>query len=136
MIKIENLKFAPGYVENDVLNLVSKTLKCKLADIESYVILKKSIDARKKPDVKIVLTLAVKLKNKNHVAGFEDITPNFSGLEFENISNTLPTNFLRPVVVGFGPAGMFCALSLAYMGLKPIVVEQGKCVDLLGNWKN
>ena len=129
MIKIENLKFAPGYVENDVLNLVSKTLKCKLADIESYVILKKSIDARKKPDVKIVLTLAVKLKNKNHVAGFEDVTPKFSGLEYENISNTLPTDFLRPVVVGFGPAGMFCALSLAYMGLKPIVVEQGKCVE-------
>lgn len=129
MIKIENLKFAPGYVENDVLNLVSKTLKCKLADIESYVILKKSIDARKKPDVKIVLTLAVKLKNKNHIAGFEDITPNFSGLEYENISNKLPTKFLRPVVVGFGPAGMFCALSLAYMGLKPIVVEQGKCVE-------
>ena len=68
MIKIENLKFAPGYVENDVLNLVSKTLKCKLADIESYVILKKSIDARKKPDVKIVLTLAVKLLSLIHIS--------------------------------------------------------------------
>ena len=124
MIKLDNLKLKPGFKPSDLILLISKTLKVEPSKIADVVYLKQSIDARHKPDVKIVLSVAVNVNGTKTIKGFENVEPDFSGLQYENINHTL-----SPVVVGFGPAGMFSALSLALMGLKPIVTEQGKCVE-------
>lgn len=125
MIKLDNLTFKPEYTNLDLNKKIASTLKVADNEVKKVVILKKSIDARRKPDVKIVLSVAVELKTKSSVKGFENVEPNFDGFVYEQLNKKC----LPPVVVGFGPAGMFCALALSKMGLNPIVVEQGKCVE-------
>ena len=124
MIKVDNLSFRPNYNDEDIIKKLSTTLKLKSKDIDSYVILKKSIDARRKPDIKIILSLGVNLNKNINIKGYPNITVDNKGLTY------IASNYdYRPVVVGFGPSGMFCALALCYMGYKPIVVEQGLDVD-------
>jgi uncharacterized FAD-dependent dehydrogenase len=125
MLKIDNIILNPNYNENDIKNAIFKKTKIHRQDILKTEILRLSIDARKKPNVKIVLSVGVTIKdNKEN---------NFESLKFEpdrSLLNYSPRKCpFRPVVVGFGPAGMFCALCLARMNLKPIVLEQGKPVD-------
>lgn len=124
MIRVDNLSFSPNYNNDTIINKISSVLHIKPNEILSYTIVKKSIDARRKPDVKIMLTLAVELKSYNIVKGYDNIELDYTGLKYENCEREI-----RPVVVGFGPAGMFCALALSYMGYKPIVIEQGMDVD-------
>ena len=124
MIRVDNLSFSPDYNDDTIINKLSSVLHIKPNEILDYTIVKKSIDARRKPDVKIMLTLAVELKSYNNVKGYENIELDYTGLKYENCERDF-----RPVVVGFGPAGMFCALALSYMGYKPIVIEQGMDVD-------
>ena len=124
MIRVDNLSFSPDYNNDTIINKLSSVLHIKPNEILGYTIVKKSIDARRKPDVKIMLTLAVELKSYNNVKGYDNIELDYTGLKYENSERDF-----RPVVVGFGPAGMFCALALSYMGYKPIVIEQGMDVD-------
>ena len=125
MIKIDNIVLNPSFNCDDLVKAIVKKLNVKQNEIKNIVYLKKSIDARRKPNVKIILSVAVELNSDKTCAGFQSYEPDFSGLSYEKINKKV----LNPVVVGFGPAGMFCALSLAYMGLNPIVIEQGKCVE-------
>ncbi len=123
MIKLDNLTFNPEYTLSDVYKKVASELKVKPQDVVEVVILKKSIDARRKPQVKIILSVAANVNNCK-LRNLTYVTPDNSGLSYNAKQSKL-----NPVVIGFGPAGMFCALALAKMGLKPIVVEQGKCVE-------
>lgn len=125
MIKIDNIVLTPNFNRDDLVKAIAKKLNVKQNEIKNIVHLKKSIDARRKPNVKIILSVAVELNSAKTCTGFQSYEPDFSGLSYEKINKKV----LSPVVVGFGPAGMFCALSLAYMGLNPIVIEQGKCVE-------
>ena len=89
----------------------------------TYKILAKSIDARKKDDILIIYKLLIdtneKLKGKNiNFYKNEDIK-----LEYKSFKG------LSPVIVGFGPAGMFAALYLARCNAKPIIVERGKKIE-------
>lgn len=81
----------------------------------NFRIVKRSIDARRKP-VKINLQLTIYLKD-------EVIPESFSSKTYQNISLGE-----KVIVVGFGPAGMFAALKLIELGLKPIILERGKDV--------
>ncbi len=125
MIKIDNIILKPNFKEQDIIKEIANKLQISTKYVENVEIIKSSIDARKKPNVKVVLCVAVTLK--------KEIENKYSNLKY-----TLDTSILsyekkqvdkRPIVVGFGPSGMFCALSLARMGLNPIVIEQGKCVE-------
>lgn len=124
MIKLDQIKMPIGFDKKDIALYFSKTLKIDAKNIKNITILKQSIDARKKPNVFYVISVAVevdeKTENKFKHLIYKDKT---YSLEYAQKNSTQ-----RPVVVGFGPAGMFCALALAKMGLRPIVFEQGKCV--------
>lgn len=95
----------------------------------SYTVYKRSIDARRKSDIKFVLSVlcevpdTTRIKPSANVSVFEDeaypILPKISPKR-EN---------MHPVVCGFGPAGMFASLLLARCGLCPIVIEQGDDID-------
>ena len=80
MIKVDNLSFHPNYNDEDIIKKLSTTLKLKPKDIDSYVILKKSIDARRKPDIKIILSLGVNLNKNINVKGYPNITVDNKGL--------------------------------------------------------
>ncbi|MCO6500601.1 MAG: FAD-binding protein [Vicingus serpentipes] len=80
-----------------------------------YRIIKRSIDARRKP-VKINLTITVYQEG-------ELIDESFIKKEYPNVSHSAPV-----LIIGFGPAGMFAALKLIELGLKPVIIERGKDV--------
>ena len=95
---------------------VSNFFKVSVAEIQHIVILKRSIDARQK-------VVKFNIKASVYFQG-EPFTPQKIALpEYKNVSNAQEV-----IIVGAGPAGLFAALQLIELGLKPIVVERGKDV--------
>lgn len=102
------------------------------ADIQDAVLYKTSIDARKKPDIlrvcTVLLTAEVPARETDGICARDRAI----GL-FEKETFSLPQGdepmMGRPVIVGFGPAGMFCALLLCEAGFAPIIVERGDDVE-------
>lgn len=106
--------------------ILAKKLGCSVSDIHSFQILKESIDARKET-IHFVYSVIAEVKNEKRFLKNKDVT---EGKKPEYIipEATFQTNS-RPVVVGFGPSGLFAALLLAESGYKPIIVERGGDVD-------
>ncbi len=131
MIQIQQIKLKPEQNEKHLKKKIAELLKIKEEDIIKYTIVKKSIDARKKPDLFYSYTVNVltnrdkkilqKNRNKN-VAYYEPIT-----YDFPVKSSIVPKK--RPVIVGSGPAGLFCAYYLAKAGYCPLILERGKDVE-------
>ncbi|HAU84117.1 MAG TPA: FAD-dependent oxidoreductase [Lachnospiraceae bacterium] len=108
-----------------------KMLRIPEADLLDFHIVKKSIDARKKEDIKYIYVLAAKVKKENQILR-KLKNSNVSVYERKQYSFTPKgTKKLKhpPVIIGMGPAGLFCALELAKAGMKPIVFERGKAVE-------
>ena len=125
MIKLDNLKIIPPFSLDKLTIICAKTLKIEKKSIKKVKILKKSIDARRKANVFYVLSAGVELDKKleEKYADLKFVEEDYS---LRYIQKSLPQS---PVIVGFGPSGMFAGLALARMGLKPIILEQGKCVE-------
>ncbi len=131
MLRLRDLSVPP---EKDgkayLLSKAAKTLSVPAQRIEGLKIVRRSIDARKKNDVRLVYTLDIQLSDeKKYLTAHKDapISPEREEYEFPS-PRRLPEE--RPVIAGFGPAGMFAALALAEAGLRPIVLERGEAVDI------
>ncbi len=128
MIRIRDISLPPEHDHNQLLYEAARMLKISGSKILKLEIARRSIDARKKPQVRIVYTVDVWL------GGNEAKILKQSGCKKAAITEKKyykPPKCAkkpeqRPVVVGFGPAGMFAALVLAMAGLKPIVIERGE----------
>lgn len=131
MIRINEIKVSLDEEESILKKKASKILKINEKYIKSYTIYKKSIDARKKDDVHFTYSVDViisldeeQIASKCKSNKVQIVKP----YKYELPANNRHSKF-RPVVVGFGPAGMFAGLILAQSGLQPIVLERGKDVD-------
>ena len=164
MIIVEQIKLAPGHTDFDLKKKVCRVLGIKNTEkCPEFEIMKRSVDARKKPDIFFVYSVRItdgafevpKGADRRRIKTAEEENYDFavmSGLQgkmsytgAENKSAKVPEAGLftktsgsytadknnrpkaRPVIIGFGPAGMFCALMLAKAGFRPIVLERGKC---------
>src|SRR5699024_2503724 len=109
----------------------SKRLRINTKDIISYKINKKSIDARHKPNIFYSYVLDVEVLNEDKILNNKRIKDISKTQIEEYIYPLMGTKELsnRPVVVGAGPCGLFCAYMLAKMGYNPLVIERGKTVD-------
>ena len=144
MIRITELKLPLDHDEHALPALIVKTLGIASAELISHTIYKRSYDARKQKlllvyicDVEVSCVLEDKLLKQFEAHPHIRPTPDQAYHPVVQL-NTAPAT--RPVVVGFGPCGIFAALLLAQMGFKPIVLERGKKVrertqDTWGLWR-
>lgn len=128
MIRVSELKVPLNGTKEELEKRLAKALRLPKEEILSYRIFKRSLDARKKENIHYVYVVDAKLKNE------KKYKPSSKQISIApDLSYILPKGEkkpeTRPVVVGFGPAGMFAGLLLAEMGLRPIVLERGGDVD-------
>lgn len=152
MLEIRQLKLKVTDNEKLLDRIVERSLdlrniKTNKSKNYTYKILRKSLDARKKPDLYYIYTVGVELSNsivesavidrnkkKKPKDRYDIVTSDNTEYHFaidNNVARNIidSPNFVRPVIVGFGPAGMFCAYILAMKGFKPIIFERGEKVD-------
>ena len=124
MLRLENIKIREDLSDDDVVREACKKYQISFSDVEYYNILKKSIDARNKDDIFYNYTIDVKYTGK----GGKEIKK-VTKESYQIDINKKRKSEKRPVIVGAGPAGLFCALLLVQNGIKPIIIEQGKKVE-------
>ncbi|MDE6750579.1 MAG: NAD(P)-binding protein [Lachnospiraceae bacterium] len=143
MIRINQIKMPVSHTREAVMRKVAGILHIKEKDILSFQIIKKSIDARKKPEIFIIYVIDVEIENE------ERILRRVKGTQVQKAevkSYSFPTHgktplCSRPVIIGTGPAGLFCGYFLALHGYRPILFERGKKVeartkDIEEFWRN
>ena len=125
MIRLFQVKCAH---ENEIEAQILKKLRIRKEDLLQWHLHRKSVDARHQ---KVLFSYVVdcKVKNEKRFLKLKDVTLTPDETYHPVSSGSNPLNG-RPVVVGFGPAGMFSALILAQYGYKPIVLERGSKVDI------
>lgn len=128
MIRIQQLKLNEAHTGNELEREILRILKIKKEEMISYEIIKRSIDARKKPVLKFVYTIDVKTTNETKIL---KKAKNAAIQTAEKRTYQSPVRGeaklnKRPVIVGCGPAGLFCALLLAREGYRPIILERGE----------
>lgn len=122
--RLENIKIREDLKMEQILDIACKKYHANKTEIKECRIYKKSIDARNKEDVHYNYTIDV--SSDNIIRGAKLIDE--KSIDLNNIKSKRQST-LRPVIVGSGPAGLFCALTLVYNGIKPIVIERGKKVE-------
>ena len=130
-IRINNLSLS---LDDDISLLkkkVSKKLRISEKEIEDLRIVRESIDARKKDNIKLTYAVEINHKDEEKLVNRlhdNDVRVDVSKYEPDVEPGSEKLNN-RPVVVGLGPAGLFSALMLAQKGYKPLVIERGEDVD-------
>ncbi len=142
MLRLSEIKLPLEHTSEQLTAAIIKYLRLTPAELGKYSIYKRSYDARRSAQcftyivdiaVKNEALLLKKFAHDRHVSQTPD-------MEYKYVAQA-PANFSeRPLIVGFGPAGIFAALVLAQMGFKPIVLERGKEVrertqDTWGLWR-
>ena len=129
-LKIDNIKIREDLRQVDIIKKACIKNKIDFNLVQDWQILKKSIDARNKND--IFYNYAVMLEVKKEMDK-KHLSKNVSIITDEEVSTNeikvLRKSSRSPIIIGAGPAGLFCALTLIDNGIKPIIVEQGKEVN-------
>ena len=129
-LKIDNIKIREDLRQVDIIKKACIKNKIDFNLVQDWQILKKSIDARNKND--IFYNYAVMLEVKKDMDK-KHLSKNVSIITDEKVSTNeikvLRKSSRSPIIIGAGPAGLFCALTLIDNGIKPIIVEQGKEVN-------
>ena len=143
MLRLTELKLPLDHPPEALRAAILQRLGIADDDLLGFSIFKRSYDARKKHALLMVYAVDVEVRNEaallkkfrddRHLAPTPDMAYQFVGRAPENLTE-------YPIVVGFGPCGIFAALVLAQMGFKPIVLERGKAVrertqDTWGLWR-
>jgi uncharacterized FAD-dependent dehydrogenase len=146
MIRITELRLPIDHAPEALEGAILKRLNLKPQDLIQVEVFKRSYDARKNVALAFIYTVDLSVKGEEELlkkfAGDAHIrpSPDMSYHFLAHASQVKPESFERPVVIGFGPCGIFAALVLAQMGFKPIVLERGKQVrertqDTWGLWR-
>jgi len=125
MLRLENIKIREELNNEEVVKIACKKNNIRLEDVLEFYIFKISIDARNKEDIFYNYTIDVEVKDEKKYSKIKKVEKQVNQIEIIKKRKSEK----RPVVIGAGPAGLFCGLFLAEYGLNPIIIEQGKTVE-------
>ena len=125
MICVEQVKLPIPYSPEQLKQAVGRALKVSPREIKQCFVVRRSVDARHKPSLAYVASVAVEVQNEKKFSRYKPYQKAKSRIAEWN----LPQCKKRVVVVGSGPAGMLAALALAESGARPIVIERGEPVE-------
>ncbi|NQZ79532.1 MAG: NAD(P)/FAD-dependent oxidoreductase [Colwellia sp.] len=143
MLRLTDIKLALNHQPEELKQAVLDKLLILDEELVEFTVFKRGYDARRKNNIILMYSLDVETTNDtailekfaddNHVKESPDMHYHFVGKAPQNLEK-------RPVVIGFGPCGLFAGLVLAQMGFKPIILERGKEVrertkDTFGFWR-
>lgn len=131
MIRVNQIKLPLAHKQEDILYRTAKIMRVAPDKILSWQIVKKSIDARKKPDITVIYSVDVCVESQDKVLArcrnaqvqAVKVVP----YEFPEAGQEVLNS--RPVIIGSGPAGLFCGYLLAKHGYRPLILERGRCVE-------
>ncbi len=144
MIRLTEIRLPLDHEEGALLDAITRKLSIPADQVLSFNMFRRGYDARKKTQIQLIYTLDVvvagdeaallaKFSKDQHVRQTPDMDYKFVAKAPANLTE-------RPIVIGFGPCGLFAGLVLAQMGFNPIIVERGKEVrertkDTFGFWR-
>ena len=145
MLRLTELKLPLGHADNALHDAILQTLGITPAELASFTVFKRSFDARKAVIMQVYIVdvalanAALEAQLLATHAGNPHLFPT-PDMAYHPVGSAPARLPLRPVVIGFGPCGIFAALALAQMGFRPIVLERGKSVrertkDTWGLWR-
>lgn len=131
MIRINEIKLSLEEDESLLKDKAAKILKINQKYINTLTIYKKSIDARKKENIHFTyaVDLTIGLDEEQIVSKCKSNKVQLTKPYIYEIPENKRSSKYRPIIAGFGPAGMLAGLILAEAGLKPIILERGKDID-------
>lgn len=131
MIRVNQVKVPLSHGQEDVLYKTAKILRTAPEKILSWQIVKKSIDARKKPDITVVYSVDVRVDAQDAVLARCGNSQVQAVTDKPYIFPQEGTEKLvhRPIIIGTGPAGLMCGYLLAKHGYRPLILERGRCVE-------
>ena len=124
MLRLSNIRIRDNLNEEQIVSAALKKYRIPRNELLSHVIVRKSIDARNKDDVFFSYTLDVNLRTEGR----------FTRIPQSPVIHDIPVIKNRrssydPIIIGSGPAGLFCAITLIENGYKPIIIERGDRVE-------
>lgn len=143
MLRLSEIKLPLAHSESDLRAAIVQRLNIPAEQLLAMIVFKRGVDARKKNHILYSYTLDVTVtdetavlahfKNAPHTKLAPDTTYHF-------VAHAPQALFVRPIVIGMGPAGLFAGLLLAQMGFRPLILERGKAVrertkDTWGLWR-
>ena len=148
MLRLTHLKLPLDHTDADLHAAIVQRLDIPTEALLAFTVFKRSYDARKRSHIHLIYSLDVTVSDEARVlARWADdaqvgATPD---MRYRFVTQAPPAgtaggDFRRPIIIGFGPCGLFAALVLAQMGFRPIVLERGKAVrertqDTWGLWR-
>lgn len=130
-VRLTNLRMPVEAPESDLTQVIGEKLQIKRNDIPGFRILRKSLDARSKYDIKFVYSVAVNLPDDPHLAkkvNKRKEVEEFEPTVFDDPDPGSESLDERPVIVGTGPAGLLAGYYLALKGFQPILIDRGFAV--------
>ncbi|KJR39901.1 hypothetical protein BOO91_04740 [Vibrio navarrensis] len=143
MIRLTEIRLPLDHEEGALLDAITSKLSIPADQVLSFNMFKRGYDARKKTNIQLIYTLDIEVANQEPLLAKFSKDPHVRetpDMEYKYVAKA-PANLTeRPIVIGFGPCGLFAGLVLAQMGFNPIIVERGKEVrertkDTFGFWR-
>ncbi|MGL1085478.1 NAD(P)/FAD-dependent oxidoreductase [Vibrio vulnificus] len=143
MIRLTELRLPLDHEEGALLEAITAKLGISAEQVLSFSMFRRGYDARKKTNIQLIYTLDIEVANQDKLLAKFSKDPHVRetpDMEYKYVAQA-PANLTeRPIVIGFGPCGLFAGLVLAQMGFNPIIVERGKEVrertkDTFGFWR-
>ena len=129
MLRISQLKLPVTHTQEQLEKKLLKMLRMSRKDLGQYYIRKRSLDARKKPELYYVYSIDVEIKNEERVLkSMKGKVQKVSVHPYCVPEHGTERLSDRPVIIGSGPAGLFCAYLLAREGYRPLIIERGALV--------